>query len=129
MSEMSVTAGAADFRPIHSMASVFMKNDVFFGDRRPEAWPSGMGIEFSIGTEEGRIATDATIDSGIGAIVPGNRKRPLGSVFSRDLVGKGRQHPFPVRIVFDPRDSFPSKIVSVVGKCDDNHLFLTLMLI
>src|SRR5262245_44956737 len=58
VTEVSITAGAKDFRPPHSVALVLMRDDIFLGDRLEETGPAGAGIEFGVGRKEGQLAAD-----------------------------------------------------------------------
>src|SRR5262249_11292782 len=45
----------------HSETEIHGGFDVLSGEGLPEAWPSCAGLEFSIGTKEGRVAADTAI--------------------------------------------------------------------
>src|SRR6202167_2992869 len=77
---MRVAEAAGNGGADHAQADIGVFSDIFFGYRRPEAWPAGARVEFGAGVEERGVAADAAENSfgviigifvGVGALGPG----------------------------------------------------------
>ena len=98
---MSVTSLTEHFVPFHAVAAVGFGQNVFIGDRRPKAWPSGSRIKLRIGFEQIVIATDALVDA-LFVIVPIlTGESPLGSFTTGNLVLLALEHLFPFSVRFN----------------------------
>src|SRR5687767_11888709 len=86
MSEVRVASVALHFDPPHAVTAVGLGFDIIFINRRPEAWPSGSGIEFCIGTEKLVTATDALIDALLFVVVVFACESSFSSFLSRHLI-------------------------------------------
>src|SRR5262245_64162988 len=67
-----------------------------------KARPAGTWIEFGLGTEQGRVATDAAIRAGVLLLVIGVAESPLGAVLPRHVELLGRKLAAP--LLFRPCD-------------------------
>ena len=61
VTQVRLTLGTKNFGPHLSQAGVDLVPDILPGNRRPEAWPSGSGVKFCVGAEQGIVATDAAV--------------------------------------------------------------------
>jgi hypothetical protein len=69
MAEVGVALGGAGLGANHAVGFVGDFLNIFFGERLGEAGPTGAGIEFIEGTEEGLFRNDADIDA-LAFVVP-----------------------------------------------------------
>lgn len=75
-----------------------MESYVLGTDRLPKTGPSGFGMILSFGTEKGELTPCAEIDSGLIKVVVFTREGWLGRTFPKDLVLKGSEPLFPLRV-------------------------------
>src|SRR5579872_1883400 len=123
---MRVAAFAQYLGAGHEEAAVGFGHDVFRCDGRPEARPSGAGVEFGIRAEERGSATYAAEDALLMPFVIFVREWRFGACLARDLVLLRRQLAFPFCVGlhdFVRRDG--SLLFARVAELDDRY-FLNL---
>ena len=102
VAEVGVAFGAGNRGADHAESRVTDLGYVFFGDGRPEAGPSGTGVEFCGGVEERIVAADATVDAFV-------VKVPV-------FPGKGD---FSVGVAGDVEDSSDELLAPLIRRLDD----------
>jgi len=100
VTEVRATLAAHHFGSPHHETVVLFGFDIFFGNRRPKAWPSGAGIELGIGREKLIAAAGTPIHSLFMVIPILAGERPLGALLPADVVLLVRQLFFPLILTF-----------------------------
>ena len=96
VAEVSFALAALYFGSRHAVSDVGFFDDVFVVNWGPETGPAGAGIEFCVGAEKGRVATDAAEDAFIVDVEIFAGERRLGGGMARDFEGVGGQLLFPL---------------------------------
>src|SRR3979411_3254989 len=92
---MGVAEGAFHFFSHAAVADVSFFVDIFGCDRRPEAWPTGGGVELGCRSEQGVFAAGTAVQSRLMLIVKVAAVGKVGGRPAGDLVLPWSQQLFP----------------------------------
>src|SRR3984957_32092 len=117
---MSFAPHTLDLSALDSQGRIRHLNDVFLGNRRPEAWPARSGIELGLRVEQRRAAADTTKYALAVLVQADARVRHIRVRLSGDLEGVLAQLLSPLSIcLYDFCDRLFAEAFSVVAEVDD----------
>jgi len=99
--QMRVAENASHLVTGHAQAQIYFGGDVFLGEGRPKARPTGAGVEFGVRAEQRVRAADAAVKTWLVVIVIGAAEGPLGIGAPGDIKLVGAERPTPLGIALD----------------------------